>query len=228
MEEPVLIVEDHKETSDMIKAALESYGFITYCAASLGAGEDFLRHHKPGLIILDLMLPDGNGLQLCDRVRANVVLSRTPIIALTGLTEFHEKKKGFDTGVDQYLEKPIAMEELLLWTRALLRRTSCDSPGATAYTLGDLQICPESFLVKFRGATIGNLTSREFDLFSFLVKSSPRVLSRQAIISEGWRTAAVENLVDTHIHNLRRKLPPALASRIQSVPGKGFRYFVPK
>jgi len=89
---------------------------------------------------------------------------------------------------------------------------------------GDLSICAESRIVSYGGEMISNLTAREFDLFAFLATESPRIFSRAEIISKAWETVSVENLVDTHIYNLRRKLPPALAARLQSVPGRGFRY----
>lgn len=228
MNKTILVVEDHKETRDLIRAALEDEGFKPACADTLKSGKDYLKHHKPALIILDLGLPDGNGLEICGSVRGDAELSKTPIIALTGLTELHDKKRGFDTGVDQYLEKPIVIEELSLWVKALLRRVEWGNHGGTILMFDDLQICSESYIVKFKGAVIGNLTRREFDLFCFLVKTSPKLISRKSIISEIWKTAAVENLVDTHIYNLRQKLPRQLAARIQSVPGKGFRYFPPR
>jgi len=94
-------------------------------------------------------------------------------------------------------------------------------------TKGELSICAESRMVRFGGEVIDNLTGREFDLFHFLVSNAPKVISRREIISQAWKTSAVDNLVDVHIFNLRRKLPPALAAQVQSVPGRGFRYLAP-
>lgn len=225
MNNNILVVEDHEETRNMIKAILESEGFKAVCKGTLNAGKEYLKYHSPSLIILDLALPDGSGLELCNLVRETPAISRTPIVALTGLTEFSDKKRGFETGIDQYLGKPLKFEELMLWVKALLRRAAWNVQGWALPAFGDLQICRESYIVKFRNEVISNLTGREFDLLYFLVSVSPRIVSRQGIITEVWRTAAVENLVDTHIFNLRQKLPKLLASRIQSVPGRGFRYF---
>lgn len=225
MDRTILIVEDHEETSAMIKASLESEGFKTACKHTLKSGKEFLRRHKPALVILDLFLPDGNGLEICSLMRNSSALSRTPIIALTGLTGFEDKKRGFDAGVDQYLGKPLEVEELLLWVKALLRRVDWNKHGWVFPVFGDLQICVDSYLALYKNNVIPDLTRREFDLFYFLVKSTPRIISRQEILAEVWKTVAVHNLVDTHIYNLRQKLPPLLAARIQSVPGKGFRYF---
>lgn len=223
----ILIVEDDISTREMIRAALEDFGLSILSEATLAGAMEALKKGKPDLIILDIGLPDGNGLELCLFARGEEGFSKVPVIALTGRTELHDKKKGFDAGVDQYLEKPIVIEELAMWVKALFRRVEMDLHGGSMLTFGDMSICAESFVVSFRGNTVGNLTRREFDLFYFLVKSSPKVLSRDAIISEVWKTAAVPNLVDTHIFNMRRKLPRELAARVQSVPGKGFRYFQP-
>ncbi|MDD2805398.1 MAG: response regulator transcription factor [Elusimicrobiales bacterium] len=228
MRKTILVVEDNKETLEMLEAALESDGFDTKCKTTVSAGEDFLARNRPDLIILDLVLPDGDGLKICEFARNNARLAKTPIIALTGLCELKDKKRGFNTGVDQYLEKPLEIEELLLWVKALLRRIDWTPPAWTLPDLEDLQICNETYMVRFQKTLIRTLTRREFDLLFHLVSTSPRIISRQGIISEIWKTVAVENLVDTHIHNLRRKLPPQLAARIQAVPGKGFRYFYPK
>lgn len=225
MDRTILVLEDHRETRDLIKAALESEGFKAACNATVKEGKEFIKHHKPVLAILDLSLPDGNGLEICRLIRGSIRLANTPIIALTGLTGLSDKKKGFETGVDQYLGKPLEVEELLLWVKALLRRTQWNTHGWALPAFGDLRICAESYLVRFRDSAISNLTRREFELFYFLVRTAPRLASRQTIIEEAWETASVDNLVDTHIHNLRGKLPRQLAARIQSVPGKGFRYF---
>lgn len=218
------MVEDHKETCALIKALIEREGYLFACAKTLREGKEYLFRQRPALIILDLRLPDGNGLELCELVRGSPELAKIPIIALTGLTELSDKKRGFDAGVDQYLEKPLILEELPLWIHALLRRVEWDANKEPLPAYGDLQISGESYIIRFQDKVIGNLTRREFDLFYFLVKNSPKVYSREAIISGVWKTASVENLVDTHIFNLRQKLPRQLAQRIQSVPGKGFRY----
>lgn len=225
MDKTILLVEDHKETQNMVRAVLERDGFKLAFTETVKGAKDYLKKHTPDLMILDLVLPDGNGLEICEMARNSETFAKTPIIALTGLTELKDKQRGFAVGVDQYLEKPIIIDELSLWVKALFRRVEWNSHAGTYLRFGDLQICSESFVVKFNKTTIGNLTSREFDLFHFLVKSSPKVISRADIIAEVWKTAAVDNLVDTHIFNLRQKLPRQLAARVQAVSGKGFRYF---
>lgn len=229
MEKQVLTVEDNKETLAMIMAALDSEGYTALGAETLKDGLAIAESRRPCLIILDLKLPDGDGLELCVKLRASRKLSMTPIIALTGEDKLPQKRKGFDCGLDQYLIKPIEVEELLMWVRALLRRTGLGSgTPMTESTFEDVKINQDTHMVKFRGQTICDLTKRELELFTVLITSAPRVFTREEIISIAWKTAAVPNLVDTHIYNLRKKLPAGLAARLQSVPGRGFRYFSPK
>ena len=223
----ILVVEDDKSTAAMLTAALDEAGYCAVCADSIASATHLIKGHQPDLIVLDIRLPDGNGLELCEKIRKSGRLSTTPIIALTGMGEPHHKMQGFTTGVDQYLVKPIDLQEFVLWVTALLRRVEMDKDGNGLIADADLSINTEAQILCYKGQTVENLTKREFDLFLALVKESPKILSRRYIISKVWQTVAVENLVDTHIFNIRRKFPRELAAKVQSVPGKGFRYFNP-
>lgn len=221
----VLIVEDHKETCDMLEAALEEAGFKTVIAGSVKTAKEYIARRYPCLVILDLHLPDGHGLEVCSWVRSTGKLAGIPIIVLTGQDELRDKAKGFSAGVDQYLTKPIIMDELVMWVKALLRRVDMDKSGGAVLTVSDLQLDAKAQIVKYKSKPVENLTGREFELLYALAKNSPRILSRKEILSEVWHTVAVENLIDTHMFNLRNKLPPELSEKIQAVAGKGFRYF---
>lgn len=227
MNDLILVVEDHKDTCLMLTAALGEGGYLTHCVGGVQEAKHYLENHTPSLVVLDIRLPDGSGLEVCAWVREHERLSGMPVIALTGQDELEHKKSGFAVGVDQYLTKPIVMEELLMWVKALLRRVVLDKRGGSVVALGDLELDSGAQIVRFRSVRLPSLTRREFGLLFALVKRSPGILSRKEILSEVWRTVAVENLVDTHMFNLRNKLPPGLAVRIQSVAGKGFRYFDP-
>lgn len=221
----ILIVEDHKETCAMLSAALEEAGFGVHCVGTVKAAKEFLGRSSPCLVILDLHLPDGHGLEVCSWARNSDRLARIPVIALTGRDELSDKEKGFSAGVDQYLTKPIIMEELVMWVKALLRRVDMDKSGGAVLTVNHLQLDMKAQLVKYKNQPVTNLTRREFELLHALVKNSPRIVSRAEILAKVWRTVSVENLIDTHMHNLRGKLPPELSGKIQAVAGKGFRYF---
>lgn len=222
--EVVLVVEDNEETGAMLSAVMEEAGFQVERAGTAAGAREFLRGNTPALIILDLVLPDGNGLEICSRVREDARLAVTPVIAITGQDALSQKEKGFACGVDQYLTKPIDTEEVVLWAKALLRRVEMDRSGGAVVTMGDLQLDRKAQLARYKDVTVSNLTSREFALLYALVRNSPGVLSRRDILAKVWRTISVDNLVDTHLFNLRNKLPPAVAANIQSIPGKGFRY----
>lgn len=224
MKSDILIVEDHKETCVLLSATLDEAGFSSYCAGTIAAAKKFLAQHDPRLIILDLHLPDGNGLKICSYVRANAGHENVPVIALTGQDSFQNKREGFHAGVDCYLTKPIDMAELVMWVEALLRRVDMDKRGGVFLTAYDLQLDSKSQLAKYKNKPVENLTRREFELLYALVKCNPGILTRKEIIEKVWRTAAVENLVDTHMFNLRKKLPCELSQKLQAVAGKGFRY----
>lgn len=225
MNSDILVVEDHEETRAMLAAALAESGFGVHCAGTVKGAKEYLAGNEPALIILDLNLPDGDGLAVCAWVRAGTKRKNIPIIALTGQDRLESKQKGFISGVDQYLTKPIVMEELVMWVMALLRRVAMDKGAGDVLTLGALSMDATAQLAKYENKIVDDLTRREFELLYALVRSSPRIMSRREILAEVWRTVSVENLVDTHLFNLRKKLPPELAEKIQTVVGRGFRFF---
>lgn len=221
----ILFIEDDGQTRRYAALALAALGHRVLESDGIAAGFHLFQAERPDLVVLDIALPDGNGLEFCRKARAHKTLARTPIIMLTGKGDIADKAAGFDAGADQYLVKPVAPRELAMWTQALLTRVSYDEGHGGELVAGDLVIDPDSNLVRFRGTAISNLTVKEFDLLYCLVRNRPKVLTRQYFLSKLWRTVAVDNLVDSHLRNLRRKLPQELADRLQAVPGKGFRYF---
>lgn len=221
----ILLIEDDALLREAAALTLSSAGFRVLETDGIVSGFHLFQKEKPDLVILDVGLPDGSGVDLCRKMRAHKNLAATPVIMLTAKGDLGDKESGFDAGVDQYLVKPVVPRELLLWSQALLKRLQYDQGGTGQLEVGELVIDPAAHLVRFRDATISNLTGKEFDLLYFLVRSRPKVLTRPYILTNLWHTVAVDRLIDTHIGNLRRKLPPDLADKLQTVPGKGFRYF---
>lgn len=170
--------------------------------ASGRAPSAFVRQFRPGRVTLDILLPENCGLRPGNLLRAGD-------IPLCG-----SGKAG----------KPLEIRELVRWLGTALKPARVVARRCVPRVPGDLVINIESRLLSFGNTLISDLTGREFDLFSSLVANSPKIFSRREIISDIWKTAAVDNLVDTHIYNIRRKLPARLAARIRSVPGRGFRY----
>lgn len=226
MKKTIVVVENDKNTAAMLATALDEAGYYAICTDSIASASRLIKGHQPDLIVLDLGLPNGNGLELCQKIRADSRLSATPIIALTGMREPTHSAKGFSAGANQYLTKPLDIREFVLRVTALLRRVEINKDGRGLIVDADLSINIDAQIVRYRGHIVKTLTKREFDLFMALAKKSPGILSRKLILSSVWHTVAVENLVDAHIFNIRRKVPRELAARIRSVPGRGFRYFI--
>lgn len=223
-ETKVLLIEDDPNTRRMARMAMAAKGYRVLEADSVASGLRQLFGEAPDLVVIDLELPDGSGLDVCRKVREHPTLSATPLVLLTGHGKLEEKLQGFDAGADQYLVKPLDPLELGSWVEALLKRAGPGRGGGPELIAGELTVLPESHLLRYRGREIADLTPKEFDLLAALVKNRPRVLSRQFILSKVWKTVAVDNLVDTHLWKLRKKLPAELADRIQAIPGRGFRY----
>lgn len=221
----ILIVEDDDFTRALVRDTLTAAAHTVIEAESAASGFSLFQTKTPDLAILDVKLPDGSGIELCRKIREHKKLSDTPVIILTGESELDRKRTGFAAGADQYLVKPIHAEELLLWVAALLRRHTTEREGPSSLTVGELTVDAEAYVASFKGRVIAGLTTKEFELLWFLLKNRPKVMSRRGVLTKLWRTVAVDHLVDAHLYNLRKKLPPAVAACIQAVPGKGFRFF---
>ncbi|MFA5138713.1 MAG: response regulator transcription factor [Elusimicrobiota bacterium] len=220
----ILLIEDDAETRSGIESMLIANGYEVLPTDLLSTGWHLFTTQKPDLVILDLGLPDGSGLDFCQKLRDHESLGSTPVIMFTAQSGFDTKLAGFKAGADQYLTKPVAPKELSLWVEALLRRLGYDKDEGDVLLAGGCEIDLRARLVRFKGKLIPYLTCKEYELLYFLVKHQPQVLSRKQILSTLWHTVAVDHLVDTHLTNLRRKLPRELAVKIQAVPGKGYRF----
>lgn len=220
----VFLLEDDPGIRVPLREALSAAGYLVAEADRIDVARQLLRTAQPAIAVLDIELPDGSGVDLCKEIRASKTLAGTPVILLTGKGQLEDKGQGFEAGADQYLVKPVQPREVIMWVGALLRRMKIDTGEADVLEAGELAIDVKSHLVRFKGETISTLTIKEFELLHFLARKRPQVVSRKQILSNLWHIVAVDNIVDTHLHNLRKKLPKELALRIQSVPGKGFRY----
>jgi two-component system alkaline phosphatase synthesis response regulator PhoP len=175
------------------------------------------------LVILDLNLPDIDGLALCRELRRADETRRVPIIMLTARVEERDKLLGFEIGADDYITKPFSMRELLARVHAHLRRVaSFETAEDEVYADGELQVDRARFEARLRGERV-HLTKKEFDLLWFLIRNRGRVVTRDSILARLWDyDADVETrTVDVHIRSLRRKLGD---ERIETVVGLGYRY----
>jgi DNA-binding response OmpR family regulator len=213
----ILIVEDDPKTSASIEMYLRHEGYRTDVARTGDEGLARARQNTPDLVILDLMLPGKNGLEVCNALR---VESKVPIIMLTARSTEDDKLLGLETGADDYVTKPFSPRELVARVRAVLRRA--EPAREERLTAGDLSLDRETREVIMRGESI-TLTAAEFRLLETLMRSPGRVFTRDELVEGG-----LDRTVDVHIKNLRRKIEidRANPSRIVTVFGTGYK-FVP-
>jgi DNA-binding response OmpR family regulator len=219
----VLLVEDEKKLADFVKKGLTESSYATDWAATAKEGEAFASDNLYDLIILDVMLPDGNGFELARWLRTNEYAG--PILMLTALNSTQDKVKGLDSGADDYLPKPFALEELKARVRALLRRY-----GGTSTTsqlkFSDL----EMDLVKrkvSRGGQEIKLTSKEFALLEYFLRHIGRPVSRMEILEHVWDMSfdPGSNVVDVYVNMLRKKIDTPFEHKIiHTVVGFGYEF----
>jgi len=224
MPQRVLIVEDEPDIRDLLVFHLEREGYHVTKSRDGAEAVRLARGATPDLVLLDLMLPEMDGLEVCRRLRQDPVTRAIPIVMLTARGDEVDRVLGLEMGADDYVVKPFSPRELVARIRAVLRRAR-PSPGPTPITVGRLGIDAAAHTVTVDGAAVA-LTRREFDLLRALVEARGRVLSREFLLDHVWGyTAAGEiesRTVDVHVRRLRQKLG-AEGRRIATVTGVGYR-----
>src|SRR5438477_572797 len=204
----ILIVEDDKDIADLVGRYLERAGFAVEITAS---GRDALRilaERPPDLLVLDLMLPQVDGIEICRAARANDKTAAMPIIMLTARVDESERIAGLETGADDYVAKPFSPNELVARVRALLRRAEPKGAASPTLSYGTIVVNVDQHTVVAHGAEVA-LTAKEFLLLQYLLKHRGRVLSRDILLTDVWgyRYTGGTRTVDVHIRRLREKLP---------------------
>jgi len=224
MSSRVLIVEDEPDIRDLVVHHLKREGYLVSAASS---GEEALRQVQaapPDLVLLDLMMPAMDGLEVCRRLRQDPATAMLPIVMLTAKGDEVDRVLGLEIGADDYVVKPFSPKELLARVRAVLRR-SRSAPGAAPLRLGALVMDLGTHTVSVGGEALA-LTPKEFDLLRALVEARGRVLSREFLLDRVWgysRASEIESrTVDVHIRRLRVKLGPE-GRRILTVKSVGYR-----
>jgi two-component system alkaline phosphatase synthesis response regulator PhoP len=219
----VVLIEDDADIALSLKYNLEKAGDFEVIACR--TGEEGLRElgaDRTHLVLLDLMLPDMDGLAVCREIRGQPSTKHLPIIMVTARVEERDKLLGFELGADDYVTKPFSVREVLARTRALLRRVEPHETESLQYDDGNLRVDESARTVNLRGATV-KLTRREFELLTALIRSGDRILSRETLLDRiwGYRIAGATRTVDVHVRRLRRKLG---ASYVETVIGVGYRF----
>ena len=224
MPKPALIIEDDPDIAESVRYNLESAGFSAMVAST---GEQGLKlaldtQNPPIVIVLDLMLPGMNGMDLCRRLRRENQTRRTPIIMLTAKTSEADRIAGLDLGADDYIAKPFSVRELLARVRAVLRRV--EDEVAERYEDGRLTIDFADVRASCGGTNV-KLTNKEFQLLSALAKKRGRVVVRQQLLDQVWGYSHYVDprTLDVHIRRLRQKLG-ACGDCIETVVGVGYRF----
>lgn len=224
MSKRALIIEDDPDIAETVRYNLASEGFATRIAAT---GEEGLSlaldpHSSPSVIILDLMLPGMNGMDLCRRLRREDQTRRTPIIMLTAKASETDRIAGLDLGADDYIAKPFSVRELLARVRAVLRRA--DEGPAEIYDDGRLMIDFDDVRASCDQVVI-KLTNKEFSLLCALAKKCGRVVTRQQLLDQVWGYSYYGDArtLDVHIRRLRQKLG-GCGDCIETVVGVGYRF----
>ena len=221
----ILVVDDDPNVVELVRLYLERDGYEVLTANDGETGLEMAIEEQPILIVLDLMLPRMDGMEVCRTIRAE---SSVPVIMLTAMVEEDDRLAGFDLGADDYVTKPFSPRELAARVRAVLRRTARDREEAGP---GTLESGP--FVVDLRRRTVSvsgtqvNLTPTEFRLIALLVREPGRTFTREQIIDRvfGYDFDGFDRTVDAHMSSLRRKVDavPGSAKRIQTVYGSGYR-----
>jgi two-component system phosphate regulon response regulator PhoB len=225
----VLVVEDERDVQTLLEFNLRADGFETLRAMSGEEALGWLRVRVPDVILLDLMLPDLPGTELCRRIKADPRTSAVPIVVLSARGEEVDRVVGFELGADDYVPKPFSVRELLLRVRAVLRRSSARPPaGKPVVSVGPIVLDREAHRCTVEGRDVV-LTQIEFKLLGTLMDRAGRAQSREQLLSDVWELSeGVESrTVDTHMKRLRDKLRPA-HKLIETVRGLGYRLVEPR
>ena len=226
MNKNILVIEDEPDIRKNLEYNLGREGFIVSSEASLSDAEKKLENNNDfSLIILDLMLPDGSGLDLCKKIKGNPGTESIPIIILTAKDDEVDRVVGFELGADDYVTKPFSVRELILRIKAVLKRgQKKEDVVEVGRQFGDLSIDVESHEVHVNNDQI-DLTDVEFRLLQQLVEGSGRVQSRDQLLSDVWgySSEVTTRTVDTHIKRLREKLGP-MGKYVQTIRGVGYKF----
>lgn len=221
----VLIIDDDLDILKVLKANLEMHRYSVTTANSWKEGKKALSGQKPDLIILDVMLPDGNGVEICRVVREQY--PTLPVIMLTAKDKISDKVIGLESGADDYMVKPFETLELIARIKACLRRTK------TTENMEQITIRDMSIDFKKRTVTVKNreiiLTPKEFSMLSYFVNNRGTVITREAIRKELWKNSSLyswSRVIDVHIQHLRQKIEtnPSEPEYISTVSGIGYRF----
>jgi DNA-binding response OmpR family regulator len=222
----ILIIEDEKDIVRMLEYNLAKEGFKVLSAHDGRKGLDIARRERPDLVLLDLMLPGLDGLEVCKALKSDKGTASGRVIILTAKAQEPDKVIGLELGADDYITKPFSVRELVARVKAVLRRGSEKETASKSLHIGDIRIDLSKIIVTVKDRPV-ELTAKEFELLKALVRSDGRVLSRDVLLDMVWGLDSAMDIqtrtVDVHIRTLRKKLKSE-ARRIVTVKSYGYRF----
>lgn len=218
----VLIADDEPDIVEILKYNLEREGYQVTTAKDGDEAIDKARHTQPDLVVLDMMMPRKNGVEVCEILRAQPAFRDTLILFLTALSDEATQLKGFNTGADDYISKPVSTSVFVSKVNALFRRVN--KPETKALQINNIIIDPEKYLVFYEGREI-SLAKKEFELLLLLASKPGRVFLRNEILSQVWGNDVIvgDRTIDVHIRKIRQKLG---IDCITTVKGVGYKFEV--
>jgi len=224
----ILVIEDEDDIRNLIVMNLKRAGFEVMSAGNGFDGLSLLKAHRPPVLLLDLMLPDMSGEEICARLRSDAEIKDTYVIMVTARTEEQDRIAGFEVGADDYVPKPFSVKELVLRVQAAARRTgstaAAEPEEIADLTVGNLRIDNRAHRVWVDDEEV-ELTSTEYKLLIYLATSEGKMCSRGELLEQVWELPPTLNTrtVDTHVKRLRQKMGSA-TGLVQTVRGAGYRF----
>jgi len=230
MAKTILAIEDDTDLCELLEYNLSRSGYEVKILNSLGGALDTVKAIRPDLLILDVMLPDGDGFDFCRTLKADPEVRQTPVLFLTARSQEIDRVLGLEIGGDDYVTKPFSPRELLARVKVHLRRAGGDSPTDQPTKAGPISLDKVSRRVFLNGEALA-LTATEFKLLEFFLAHPGRVYSREQLLNSIWGedTHVTPRNVDVHIRRLREQIEPQPDSPqwLQTVRGFGYRFEVP-
>jgi len=224
MTKRVLVIEDEPDLRSTLEFNLKSENYKVTTASDGGSALAEISKNIPDLILLDLMLPDMSGLEICKKIRGESFSDKVSIIMLTAKGEEVDRVVGFELGADDYVVKPFSVRELMLRVSSILKRSKEKASNDEKIVIGDIEINLASHRVFISGIEV-ELTAKEFELLKYLTERNGRIQTRELLLEHVWgyNNSVTTRTVDTHIKRLRSKIGE-VGTRIETVRGVGYRF----
>jgi two-component system, OmpR family, alkaline phosphatase synthesis response regulator PhoP len=218
----ILIADDEPDILEIIQFNLQSEGYEVFTARNGDEAIEAAKKHSPALIILDIMMPGKNGIEVCNILRLQPAFKETLIIFLSALSDESTEVRGLETGADDYLTKPISPKILVSKVNSLFRRLSGNKDSVGMVKIGDLVIDREKYIITYQGNDI-ILARKEFELLALLASKPSKVFLRNEILNQVWGTEVIvgDRTIDVHIRKIRQKLN---LDCITTVKGVGYKF----